>query len=88
MPALTRALVACGCSSIQTLFGGIAVHLMLAALFDSWAQLGGGARSSFWSWASRSTSRGAYTDLGAGSVDARRAFFSSLLVRIGSLAPA
>ena len=41
MPALIRALVACGWFGIQTLLGGIAVHLMLAALFDSWAQLGG-----------------------------------------------
>ncbi len=41
VPALIRALVACGWFGIQTLFGGIAVHLMLAALWDGWAQLGG-----------------------------------------------
>jgi NCS1 family nucleobase:cation symporter-1 len=41
VPALVRALVACGWFGIQTLFGGIAVHLLLAALSDSWAQLGG-----------------------------------------------
>ncbi|MEO8062911.1 MAG: NCS1 family nucleobase:cation symporter-1 [Pseudomonadota bacterium] len=41
VPALIRALVACGWFGIQTLFGGIAVHLMLAALSDTWAQLGG-----------------------------------------------
>jgi hypothetical protein len=41
VPALIHALVACGWFGIQTLFDGIAVHLMLAALFDSWAQLGG-----------------------------------------------
>ncbi len=41
VPALIRALVACGWFGIQTLFGGIAVHLMLAAMFDSWEQLGG-----------------------------------------------
>jgi NCS1 family nucleobase:cation symporter-1 len=41
VPALIRALVACGWFGIQTLFGGIAVHLMLTALFDGWAQLGG-----------------------------------------------
>jgi nucleobase:cation symporter-1, NCS1 family len=40
VPALIRALVACGWFGIQTLFGGIAVHLMLAAMFDGWAQLG------------------------------------------------
>ncbi len=40
VPALIRALVACGWFGIQTMFGGIAVHLMLAALFDSWAALG------------------------------------------------
>ncbi len=41
VPALIRALVACGWFGIQTLFGGIAVHLLLSALFDSWANLGG-----------------------------------------------
>jgi len=41
IPALIRALVACGWFGIQTLFGGIAVHLMLAAVSDTWAQLGG-----------------------------------------------
>ncbi|MDJ0653985.1 MAG: NCS1 family nucleobase:cation symporter-1 [Xanthomonadales bacterium] len=41
VPALIRALVACGWFGIQTLFGGIAVHLLLSALFDSWASLGG-----------------------------------------------
>jgi NCS1 family nucleobase:cation symporter-1 len=41
IPALIRALVACGWFGIQTLFGGIAVHLMLAAVSDSWASLGG-----------------------------------------------
>ena len=40
VPALIRALVACGWFGIQTLFGGIAVHLLLAALWDGWAQLG------------------------------------------------
>ena len=41
VPALIRALVACGWFGIQTLFGGIAVHLMLSAVSASWAQLGG-----------------------------------------------
>jgi NCS1 family nucleobase:cation symporter-1 len=41
VPALIRASVACGWFGIQTMFGGIAVHLMLAALFPSWASLGG-----------------------------------------------
>jgi NCS1 family nucleobase:cation symporter-1 len=41
VPALVRALVACGWFGIQTLFGGIAVHLMLAAMFDGWKDLGG-----------------------------------------------
>jgi NCS1 family nucleobase:cation symporter-1 len=41
VPALIRALIACGWFGIQTMFGGIAVHLLLAALFDSWASLGG-----------------------------------------------
>ena len=41
VPALIRALVACGWFGIQTLFGGIAVHLLLSAIFDSWKALGG-----------------------------------------------
>lgn len=41
VPALIRALVACGWFGIQTMFGGIAVHLLLSELFDSWASLGG-----------------------------------------------
>ena len=41
VPALIRALVACGWFGIQTLFGGIAVHLMLSAFWHGWAQLGG-----------------------------------------------
>jgi NCS1 family nucleobase:cation symporter-1 len=41
VPSLIRALVACGWFGVQTLFGGIAIHLMLAAMFDSWAALGG-----------------------------------------------
>jgi len=41
VPALIRALVACGWFGIQTLFGGIAVHLMLSAVSSSWEQLGG-----------------------------------------------
>lgn len=41
VPALIRALVACGWFGIQTLFGGIAVHLLFSAVSDSWASLGG-----------------------------------------------
>ena len=41
VPALVRALVACGWFGIQTLFGGIAVHLLFSAIFDGWAALGG-----------------------------------------------
>jgi len=41
VPALIRALIACGWFGIQTMFGGIAVHLLLSALSDSWAALGG-----------------------------------------------
>jgi NCS1 family nucleobase:cation symporter-1 len=41
VPALIRAIVACGWFGVQTLFGGIAIHLMLSAMFDSWAALGG-----------------------------------------------
>lgn len=41
IPCLIRALVACGWFGIQTLFGGIACHLMLSSVSDSWAALGG-----------------------------------------------
>ena len=41
VPSLIRAIVACGWFGVQTLFGGIAIHLMLSAIFDSWATLGG-----------------------------------------------
>jgi len=41
VPSLIRAVVACGWFGVQTLFGGIAVHLLLSALFDGWAVLGG-----------------------------------------------
>lgn len=40
VPALIRALVACGWFGIQTMFGGIAIHLLLSALSDTWAALG------------------------------------------------
>lgn len=40
VPALIRALVACGWFGIQTLFGGIAVHLLLSEFSDTWAALG------------------------------------------------
>jgi NCS1 family nucleobase:cation symporter-1 len=41
VPALIRAIVACGWFGVQTLFGGIAIHLMLSAVSESWASLGG-----------------------------------------------
>jgi len=41
VPSLIRAVVACGWFGVQTLFGGIAIHLLLSALFDGWAALGG-----------------------------------------------
>ena len=41
VPALIRAVVACGWFGVQTLFGGIAIHLLLAKLFPAWAALGG-----------------------------------------------
>jgi len=41
VPSLVRALVACGWFGIQTLFGGIAIHILLSSMFDSWADLGG-----------------------------------------------
>jgi NCS1 family nucleobase:cation symporter-1 len=40
VPCLIRAFVACGWFGIQSLFGGIACHLLLSALSPSWAVLG------------------------------------------------
>ncbi|WP_036228138.1 NCS1 family nucleobase:cation symporter-1 [Marinobacterium jannaschii] len=40
IPCLIRGLVACGWFGIQTMFGGLAIHLLFSALSDSWASLG------------------------------------------------
>ncbi|WP_019614745.1 NCS1 family nucleobase:cation symporter-1 [Psychromonas ossibalaenae] len=40
IPCLIRAVVACGWFGIQTLFGGIACHLLLSTVSQSWASLG------------------------------------------------
>ena len=41
VPSLIRAIVACGWFGIQTMFGGIAIHLLLSAFIPAWAALGG-----------------------------------------------
>ncbi|PCF96035.1 NCS1 family nucleobase:cation symporter-1 [Vreelandella nigrificans] len=41
VPCLIRALVGCGWFGIQTMFGGLAIHLLLSALIPAWAALGG-----------------------------------------------
>jgi len=41
IPCLIRGLVACGWFGIQTMFGGLAIHLLFSAFSDSWASLGG-----------------------------------------------
>lgn len=41
LPALIRALVACGWFGIQTMFGGLAIHLFLTRIFPAWGALGG-----------------------------------------------
>ena len=40
IPCVIRGLVACGWFGIQTMFGGLAVHLLLSTFSDSWASLG------------------------------------------------
>lgn len=40
IPCLIRGLVACGWFGIQTMFGGLAIHLLFSAFSDSWASLG------------------------------------------------
>lgn len=41
IPCLIRGFVACGWFGIQTMFGGLAIHLFLSAISSSWASLGG-----------------------------------------------
>ncbi|SQH34175.1 permease, cytosine/purine, uracil, thiamine, allantoin family [Pseudomonas mucidolens] len=41
VPCLIRALVACGWFGIQTMFGGLAIHLFLGSIFEGWKVLGG-----------------------------------------------
>lgn len=41
VPCLIRALVGCGWFGIQTMFGGLAIHLLLSELIPAWAALGG-----------------------------------------------
>ncbi|MHB1845763.1 MAG: NCS1 family nucleobase:cation symporter-1 [Deltaproteobacteria bacterium] len=43
VPAVLRALVACGWFGIQTFIGGHAVHKLLVVLWPGWAGFGGGA---------------------------------------------
>ncbi|AIF97311.1 NCS1 family nucleobase:cation symporter-1 [Alteromonas australica] len=41
IPCLIRGFVACGWFGIQTMFGGLAIHLFLSSISDGWAALGG-----------------------------------------------
>ena len=41
IPCLIRGFVACGWFGIQTMFGGLAIHLFFSAISDGWASLGG-----------------------------------------------
>ena len=41
IPCLIRGLVACGWFGIQTMFGGLAIHLLFSAFSESWASLDG-----------------------------------------------
>ncbi len=41
IPCLIRAMVACGWFGIQTLFGGIAIHILFSAIIPGWESLGG-----------------------------------------------
>lgn len=54
VPALVRALIACGWFGIQTMLGGIAVHQLFSAIWRPWAALGGTGEVAgfflFWVW--------------------------------------
>lgn len=41
VPCLIRALVGCGWFGVQTMFGGLAIHLLLSTIFPPWQALGG-----------------------------------------------
>ena len=41
IPCIIRAIVACGWFGIQTLFGGIAIHILFSAILPGWENLGG-----------------------------------------------
>lgn len=41
IPCLIRAMVACGWFGIQTLFGGIAIHILFSNILPGWESLGG-----------------------------------------------
>lgn len=41
IPCMIRAIVACGWFGIQTLFGGIAIHILFSNLLPGWESLGG-----------------------------------------------
>nr|WP_067288223.1 NCS1 family nucleobase:cation symporter-1 [Marinobacterium profundum] len=41
IPCMIRALVACGWFGIQTLFGGVAIHILFSTLIPGWESLGG-----------------------------------------------
>lgn len=41
VPCMIRGFVACGWFGIQTMFGGLAIHLFLSAISSGWASLGG-----------------------------------------------
>lgn len=41
VPCMIRAVVACGWFGIQTMFGGLAIHLLLSSLSADWKALGG-----------------------------------------------
>jgi len=41
IPCLIRAMVACGWFGIQTLFGGIAIHILFSNILPGWENLGG-----------------------------------------------
>jgi len=41
IPCIIRAMVACGWFGIQTLFGGIAIHILFSAIIPGWESMGG-----------------------------------------------
>jgi nucleobase:cation symporter-1, NCS1 family len=83
VPALIRALIACGWFGIQTMFGGLAIHLLLERFVPAWSSLGGAGEviGFFIFWAMN-----VYVVVkGSGSIKLLETFAAPLLLMVGAV---